>query len=200
MTLRRIASGPMSSPSSQRAWIEMLSRANSSSPRRSSPSSQRAWIEITALPRRAEAACVALLAEGVDRNYHASQSVGSPETSPSSRRAWIEISLLETGLPSNQSPSSRRAWIEIHFPVFGCKWIPGSPSSRRAWIEIFQANLLYRMNRSPSSRRAWIEIQFCGLDKNRFCVALLAEGVDRNNCRSIELSNLTSRPPRGGRG
>ena len=35
---------------------------------------------------------VALLAEGVDRNYHDSLNVITQIKSPSSRRAWIEIS------------------------------------------------------------------------------------------------------------
>ena len=56
-----------SSPSSQRAWIEIYLNL----PVRElveSPSSQRAWIEIVtgSAPRRC--AGVALLAEGVDRN------------------------------------------------------------------------------------------------------------------------------------
>ena len=33
---------------------------------------------------------------------------------------------------------------------------------------------------SPSSRRAWIEIFYMGPVHVRYCVALLAEGVDRN--------------------
>ena len=55
------------SPSSRRAWIEML---HTWIPRRTpwSPSSRRAWIEITLPRHRAHFAMVALLAEGVDRN------------------------------------------------------------------------------------------------------------------------------------
>ena len=56
------------SPSSRRAWIEILSRQGSSSSRR-----------------------VALLAEGVDRNSKWFESYTGTLTSPSSRRAWIEI-------------------------------------------------------------------------------------------------------------
>ena len=33
---------------------------------------------------------------------------------------------------------------------------------------------------SPSSRRAWIEINESGCAPRQACVALLAEGVDRN--------------------
>ena len=39
-------------------------------------------------------ASVALLAEGVDRNYKAVSKAGDTYTSPSSRRAWIEILML----------------------------------------------------------------------------------------------------------
>ena len=79
---------------------------------------------------------VALLAEGVDRNFLLWRSSSVVVLSPSSRRAWIEIArrcswmrakkvaLLAEGVDRNlrggniqavvlQSPSSRRAWIEI---------------------------------------------------------------------------------------
>ena len=79
---------------------------------------------------------VALLAEGVDRNFDADKQAFHGWGSPSSRRAWIEIAcplfvggavvvaLLAEGVDRNtetlpmptselESPSSRRAWIEI---------------------------------------------------------------------------------------
>ena len=55
------------SPSSRRAWIEMTPCCRSPAVRKS-PSSRRAWIEIRLPPPRWCSACVALLAEGVDRN------------------------------------------------------------------------------------------------------------------------------------
>ena len=78
------------------------------------------------------------------------------------------------------SPSSRRAWIEIHGSVLHDHDVP-SPSSRRAWIEITIPSLQTWENRSPSSRRAWIEIGLSWLTRLRHQVALLAEGVDRND-------------------
>ena len=80
--------------------------------------------------------CVALLAEGVDRNLADDLVDLSVCKSPSSRRAWIEIvrldfktdmilvALLAEGVDRNArrlrnmaavgtSPSSRRAWIEM---------------------------------------------------------------------------------------
>ena len=57
------------SPSSQRAWIEILFFAGSILCRGASPSSQRAWIEMRqGLPQLRRVQQVALLAEGVDRN------------------------------------------------------------------------------------------------------------------------------------
>ena len=79
---------------------------------------------------------VALLAEGVDRNFKDNWPKFKNKRSPSSRRAWIEIScgsvrteikevaLLAEGVDRNiggsfqrlsprRSPSSRRACIEI---------------------------------------------------------------------------------------
>ena len=53
---------------------------------------------------------------------------------------------------------------------------------------------------SPSSRRAWIEICAGIAALNRSVVALLAEGVDRNQMQSDTGTWIASRPPRGGRG
>ena len=39
---------------------------------------------------------VALLAEGVDRNYATQIKIGKMTMSPSSRRAWIEILMTDT--------------------------------------------------------------------------------------------------------
>ena len=62
---------------------------------------------------------VALLAEGVDRNYVRTCNPTDAEMSPSSRRAWIEIWTCPTDTGINWSPSSRRAWIEISSPSGG---------------------------------------------------------------------------------
>ena len=81
----------MLSPSSRRAWIEIL-QAVQVLTAQWSPSSRRAWIEMqkyfwkSILERK-----VALLAEGVDRNHNISSNAKTPYKSPSSRRAWIEI-------------------------------------------------------------------------------------------------------------
>ena len=56
------------SPSSQRAWIE-ISRGRVDLLMLLSPSSQRAWIEIPPVPAHTPPRWVALLAEGVDRNF-----------------------------------------------------------------------------------------------------------------------------------
>ena len=55
------------SPSSRRAWIEILMDSRSSVVR-ASPSSRRAWIEIALGDDVDDSDYVALLAEGVDRN------------------------------------------------------------------------------------------------------------------------------------
>ena len=100
---------------------------------------------------------VALLTEGVDRNYCDTLRSQKQGRSPSSRREWIEIALL---------PSARS--------------ITPSPSSRRAWIEIVKNMEDTRDAKSPSSRRAWIEISSGRIDSPLDHVALLTEGVDRN--------------------
>ena len=59
-----------------------------------SPSSRRAWIEMLAGFQLVLHNIVALLAEGVDRNLGIAVLVVAVLASPSSRRAWIEILLL----------------------------------------------------------------------------------------------------------
>ena len=53
---------------------------------------------------------------------------------------------------------------------------------------------------SPSSRRAWIEIYWAGYRDGLDKVALLAEGVDRNQASLSAKAYNSGRPPRGGRG
>ena len=53
---------------------------------------------------------------------------------------------------------------------------------------------------SLSSRRAWIEMMLYRRTIAAPLVALLAEGVDRNNSMSTQSETLNGRPPRGGRG
>ena len=125
---------------------------------RSSPSSRRAWIEIKKRLTKYTVPCVALLAEGVDRNPSAPRPATPPGVSPSSRRAWIEIRRTGPRTAHIASPSSRRAWIEIvlrtysaasrtvallaegvdrnHGNAVHARLLLASPSSRRAWIEI----------------------------------------------------------------
>ena len=75
-----------------------------------------------------------------------------------------------------------------------------SPSSRRAWIEMPTLRGRRPATTSPSSRRAWIEISNPGSGAAWYYVALLAEGVDRNQTSSGIQRSRRCRPPRGGRG
>ena len=146
------------------------------------------------------ALCVALLAEGVDRNALIAMGIDIIKKSPSSRRAWIEIfgtssqicsarvALLAEGVDRNGKVLDAATDVRL------------SPSSRRAWIEIFARLLPPARPASPSSRRAWIEIAMllpCIMPDH---VALLAEGVDRNPFVAASMASNLRRPPRGGRG
>ena len=91
------------SPSSRRAWIEMV-LPNCAAHMITSPSSRRAWIEISMVLGMWFRWMVALLAEGVDRNYLLESLFNSRTMSPSSRRAWIEIAHH----PAGQRRSRRR--------------------------------------------------------------------------------------------
>ena len=68
----------MMSPSSRRAWIE-ITWMRYCRVILSSPSSRRAWIEIAKLRPHDGAETVALLAEGVDRNYMALKANGGDQ-------------------------------------------------------------------------------------------------------------------------
>ena len=69
------------SPSSRRAWIEITQPAFGNL-RLSSPSSRRAWIEIALRVVGDRCGRVALLAEGVDRNFSGCVVVGDVERRP----------------------------------------------------------------------------------------------------------------------
>ena len=121
---------------------------------------------------------VALLAEGVDRNVGIIAASICP----------IWVALLAEGVDRNME---RRVLPEWRVP---------SPSSRRAWIEMLTTRSSSVTIMSPSSRRAWIEIDPIGFFDDLRTVALLAEGVDRNDPAAGQLRQFVGRPPRGGRG
>ena len=76
-----------------------------------------------------------------------------------------------------------------------CNVARRSPSSRRAWIEIDRESAEIYIVASPSSRRAWIEISRRRVSSAKFhSVALLAEGVDRNNLVYSSFVNVLSSP------
>ena len=121
---------------------------------------------------------VALLAEGVDRNFSRSCTAAAKVASPSSRRAWIEIRNHPQG------------WL-LRSVALLAEGVDRNTLS--GWKS-------YRLNWSPSSRRAWIEIAPRWRLNSAYLVALLAEGVDRNSTVLGSISILRGRPPRGGRG
>ena len=143
-----------------------------------SPSSRRAWIEIVCGQVLDNYNCVALLAEGVDRNAQNMRAVTACRWSPSSRRAWIEITFARCRCPLGGSPSSRRAWIEICTDAQTAVQRPVALLAEGVDrnITLYSASVMAPM--SPSSRRAWIEI--------------------RNTRDPWRVD--AGRPPRGGRG
>ena len=166
---------------------------------------------------------VALLAEGVDRNFNGFARPRESAWSPSSRRAWIEIMYYVGTYGKQESPSSRRAWIEITMNCCGtfrtrvALLAEGvdrnidelvddaeetvSPSSRRAWIEIHREDAerpgLFVALLAEGVDRNWTKRRKKGAGN---WVALLAEGVDRNVAEHPTPPYLLGRPPRGGRG
>ena len=100
-----------------------------------SPSSRRAWIEIMSISVLHYSSYVALLAEGVDRNSLIcllknwkkvallAEGVDRNLQTPADRTRHI-VALLAEGVDRNWMPAGR------------LNQVAGSPSSRRAWIEI----------------------------------------------------------------
>ena len=188
-----------------------------------SPSSRRAWIEIGHTRKQTLPQAVALLAEGVDRNFHEPAYRRRGPASPSSRRAWIEIESDRRHHPHRASPSSRRAWIEMtvrrsesclsavallaegvdrnqKIPQLALV-VEGVALLAEGVDRNYQCRRHGRLNlRSPSSRRAWIEICLRLHHQPGQYVALLAEGVDRNCEMPWTMLLMAGRPPRGGRG
>ena len=125
-----------------------------------SPSSRRAWIEILTRRTPASAGKVALLAEGVDRNLLRSAALPLPWVALLAEGVDRNLTLEPTVILDLWSPSSRRAWIEIDHRRFcglrSCVALLAEGVDRNT-------NLVFTVvlsPRSPSSRRAWIEIVF----------------------------------------
>ena len=130
------------------------------------------------LPR----ACVALLAEGVDRN-----SMQIRGTSAHQKVALLaegvdrnlfpfrlfavtaKVALLAEGVDRNLIRHMGLMSVLVALLAEGV--------DRNFFSSSLTASVLYR---SPSSRRAWIEIEVDEGDAGQRKVALLAEGVDRN--------------------
>ena len=164
------------SPSSRRAWIEIYS-AGHRLRRHRSPSSRRAWIEISTWAVRSARRLVALLAEGVDRNFGFEV-----------KRPLVGVALLAEGVDRNTCKQCGKLSYGVALLAEGVdRNLDKFPEEEQE-------------ETSPSSRRAWIEISCPSGHPIIIPVALLAEGVDRNNTH-LEVGHLCmSRPPRGGCG
>ena len=168
----------------------------------SSPSSRRAWIEMLNIAPKWNYCYVALLAEGVDRNIDPNAAPYAAPGSPSSRRAWIEISTVVSAASYVSTVALLAEGVDRNIlPDLYDVRRTMSPSSRRAWIEIWRY--------PPCSAPAWVALLAEGVDRNRAWpatlvsrakVALLAEGVDRNKDDDGNVIEFEGRPPRGGRG
>ena len=147
------------SPSTRRAWIEILNSSRVFTAIISSPSTRRAWIEIFYLQIFIIAQRVALHPEGVDINCMDFTTCSRPDLSPSTRRAWIEIQEANDVTAAGRwSPSTRRAWIEII--ILCARQGEGLVALHPEGVDrnIFFAAVMSYSEKSPSTRRAWIEI------------------------------------------
>ena len=82
---------PGRSPSSRRAWVEIVYRVPPRASASKSPSSRRAWVEISTWRGGRESLHVALLAEGVGRN----------KLMPRKTMEQVQVALLAEGVGRN---------------------------------------------------------------------------------------------------
>ena len=125
-----------------------------------SPSSRRAWVEISNTVDGEWMPRVALLAEGVGRNFR----------QPVHDALRAEVALLAEGVGRNLAQGR----IVRHLKMVAL--LAEGVGRNQLKQGVFALGL-----ESPSSRRAWVEID--GLQRKvsrRAAVALLAEGVGRN--------------------
>ena len=92
-----------------------------------SPSSRRAWIEIICTAQVCETRLVALLAEGVDRNVFAGIVQAADKVALLAEGVDRNTLRLYGIDLYSMSPSSRRAWIEIARPPSCTVCIAGRP-------------------------------------------------------------------------
>mgnify|MGYP003355246640 CR=1 FL=1 len=156
---------------------------------------------MTSSSARSLTVAVALLAEGVDRNFLGTVPRPDALKSPSSRRAWIEIGPAKsTRAIWKRSPSSRRAWIEIQF----------INEHLTAEVVALLAEGVDRNLLLPGRQIVlFVALLAEGVDRNSMMVgsassrpvALLAEGVDRNaETGVVRLCHAARHPPRRGYG
>ena len=167
----------LASPSTRRAWIEILRSVPLLRPH-GSPSTRRAWIEIRTKPSPRKKCVVALHPEGVDRNIV--EAIQQCEL--------CTVALHPEGVDRNVKPFRQR---HTHIP---------SPSTRRAWIEIHQVSNRFfatcvALHPEGVDRNTMALLTFL-----TFSVALHPEGVDRNSVRKCYRVYPWCRPPPGGRG
>ena len=144
------------SPSSRRAWIEMV-RLQQDLTELWSPSSRRAWIEISTRPSSVPTSTVALLAEGVDRNW---------TSCPASSNC--RVALLAEGVDRNHRHVSQ--WREERVALLA-EGVDRNKPEQSSVLQGLVALLAEGVDRNLMASR---ETAFANF------VALLAEGVDRN--------------------
>ena len=159
---------------------------------------------------------VALLAEGVDRNFGSVSIITSSGRSPSSRRAWIEIPYRNPSL-HGKSVALLAEGVDRNFDLFAgtgpagrvallAEGVDRNPRLRRLRIGIMVALLAEGVDRNRkttgTSPKSHVALLAEGVDRNAYTteifggnrVALLAEGVDRNKFH-MSLANTVGMSP-----
>ena len=164
-----------------------------------SPSSRRAWIEILCWKMSTTAALVALLAEGVDRNWKECGKKKMWLVALLAEGVDRNTPLRGAVGPCRASPSSRRAWIEILLatPIY-CGF---HVALLAEGVDRNLRNLRHKDFNPVALLAEGVDRNMTLPNSMEIVeVALLAEGVDRNTGSTTSGSRSRRRPPRGGRG
>ena len=166
-----------------------------------SPSTRRAWIEILDAFCCGTPHTVALHPEGVDRNNYLGDGA-TTQPAVALHPEGVDRNTFWTDKSTVASVALHPEGVDRNIDcLLVCYTLLMSPSTRRAWIEIEAVKPPNDYRESPSTRRAWIEMRAeLTSDSVNGSVALHPEGVDRN-LRFGQLNiSQKCRPPPGGRG
>ena len=175
-------------------WIEIAVQAINTSGL-SSPSSQRVWIEIIDEKLQEYLDFVTLFTEGVDWNSESYNCQYIRWGHPLHRGCGLKSFMADGGfLAHGRHPLHRGCGLKfILFKLFIFPPRVTLFTEGVDWNTIAGKAKKY-IQQSPSSQRVWIEMPKAWIKKSDIIVTLFTEGVDWNAISFIQLHTTTSSP------